>query len=321
MSKRLVIALYFLATLWMAPVSAQTNLHEVSMDISYESQLLIRRGAVELTMADVVAYIERSVPEENRKEVLADPARLERLLGNLTLIQSFWPLAEQDGLLESEVAKARLMSAVSREVRSIYQDHFRSKVILSSYDTQARELYLTQPELFKGPQTIDFEHIIIQTSEAQDAIGAMRKVADAYELIKQGEPFSEVAARFSDDPSSASLTAVEMSELLPSVRSALESLEEGEFSLPVRSSLGWHIVKLNARNASEVKPWEEVKVSAEEIARNRHLTESYERLLRELNRVPMQFADGAVEQILDYYGLEGFGITGKASEPNETEIP
>lgn len=96
-------------------------------------------------------------------------------------------------------------------------------------------------------------HILIQ--DVRDSAGAildssasLKKVNDVYAKLKAGEDFSKLATEFSQDPGSApkggDLGFFDRRRMVQPFDSAAFSLKAGEYSSPVRTPYGWHIIKV-----------------------------------------------------------------------------
>ncbi len=292
-------------------VISSAGAEEKSVDLSYSSPLLVKKGSVEITMADFGAYLDRRVPSEDQKTVLASASRIEAILENIALTEAFWIRAQERGMMEDPFFRARLYQAAAREARDAYRTTLQAEIELDSYEAQAREMYLIEPERFSRAESVDMEHILISVTEEGGEVEAMKRIIDVHERLMAGEAFTEVAEAFSDDPTfpdnQGLLENLEVRSLVPSVASAVDSLALNEYSQPIQSRFGWHIVRVKKIHDAGQMTWEEAQPIAEELARNKHLAESFERVLREINSAPMQFAPGAVKMILDHYGVEGFG--------------
>lgn len=283
-----------------------------SIDLSYSSPLLVQKGPVEVNLADFVAYLDHRVPPEDQRAVLASAARIESILENVALTEAFWMRATESGMMEDPFFRARLYQAAAREARDVYRATLQNEIELDSYEAQAREMFLVEPERFQKRQTIDMEHILVSVTDNQDEVDAMKRIIEAHDRLMAGEDFVEVAEELSDDPTFADnqgmLEDLEVASLVPSVASAVDSLEIDEYSDPIQSRFGWHIIRITAINDAGQMTWEEAKPVAERLARDQHLSEAFERILREINRPPMEFAPGAVQTIFDHYGIDGFGL-------------
>lgn len=108
-------------------------------------------------------------------------------------------------------------------------------------------------------------HILIEAEgEGDEAETAAREKADAILVrIRDGEDFAVVAKEVSQDPGSAAqggdLGFVEAGMMDEAFESALFKLAQGEVSEPVRSSFGFHIIKLSEIEAGSEKSFEEVR--------------------------------------------------------------
>jgi len=100
---------------------------------------------------------------------------------------------------------------------------------------------------------IKASHILIQ--DVRDSSGAIldsttsfKKVNDIYARLKNGEDFSKLATELSQDPGSApkggDLGFFDRRRMVQPFDSAAFSLKVGEFSSPVRTPYGWHIIKV-----------------------------------------------------------------------------
>lgn len=95
-------------------------------------------------------------------------------------------------------------------------------------------------------------HIMIRTEEGdpQEVQDRMKQRADeVYQQLVSGENFAELAKKFSDDRSSASqageLPAFGAGKMVPEFENAAFAIKNvGDFTEPVKSPYGWHIIKL-----------------------------------------------------------------------------
>lgn len=91
-------------------------------------------------------------------------------------------------------------------------------------------------------------HILVQPNEIIDDSTAEQQLREAYEKIKAGEDFGELAKLLSDDPGSANeggeLPWSGPGTFVPAFEQTANSLEIGELSEPFRSQFGWHILEV-----------------------------------------------------------------------------
>ncbi|MGY6588970.1 MAG: peptidylprolyl isomerase [Wenzhouxiangella sp.] len=259
-----------------------------------------------MSQADVDAYMAARVPAEDQAAVLSSPDRIASILSSLVITNGMVDRAREAGLLDSTENQSRLHYALQRAIQDIYRQHFREATELESYEQAARELFLTQPERFRGPETLTFEHLLIQVNAERSETEAMRLVLDLHEQLEGGADFSALAAEHSDDPTVVDngglLEGINPGDLVPQVASVVSETAIGELAVPVRSRFGWHLIRMVSVNPAETLDWEQAQPHAERIARDRHLTAATERMFRELQDGEAEFADGAIESLLRRYG-------------------
>ena len=120
-------------------------------------------------------------------------------------------------------------------------------------DDEARKFFDENPDQFAGSETFNASHILVDTEEKA------REIADK---IKSGEiSFEDAARENSSCPSGQNggeLGDFGRGQMVPEFENACASLEVGAMSEPVQTQFGWHIVKLNKKEAAEPMKFEEV---------------------------------------------------------------
>ncbi len=95
---------------------------------------------------------------------------------------------------------------------------------------------------------VSARHILITPNQIIDDATARQRLQDAYDRIKGGEDFGELAKLLSDDPGSANnggaLGWAGPGTFVPEFDAVINNLEIGELSEPFRSQFGWHIVEV-----------------------------------------------------------------------------
>jgi peptidyl-prolyl cis-trans isomerase SurA len=106
----------------------------------------------------------------------------------------------------------------------------------------------TRPE----PGEVKVAHIMVKAAagiKPADSIAAAQKINELYGKLKAGESFDELAKKFSDDQGSAKngglLPVFGTGRMVPEFEKAAFDLKKvGDYSAPVKTSYGWHIIKL-----------------------------------------------------------------------------
>jgi len=108
-------------------------------------------------------------------------------------------------------------------------------------------------------------HIMVKSNDKmteEERTAAKKKVDELYAKLKGGEPFEKLASDFSDDKGSAKkggeLPWFSTGKMVQSFEDAAFALpNDGDYSEPILSQFGWHIVKRLERKGLE--PFEEVE--------------------------------------------------------------
>ena len=107
-------------------------------------------------------------------------------------------------------------------------------------------------------------HIMIQTPphySEEKKLKAEKRIHELYQKVADGQPFGKVAMNHSEHKQSAPrggvLSMTHSNQLLPEFVTAINQINEpGNFSQPVKTQYGWHIIKLLEKQP--IKPYDEV---------------------------------------------------------------
>ena len=144
---------------------------------------------------------------------------------------------------------------------------FRSE--LTGYRNQLAENYLTdsqtkdkllQKTYQRSLTEVNAWHILVSCpleAKPADTLKAWEKASDIRERIISGESFEQVARAASDDPSvrinGGNLGYFTVFQMIMPFEDAAYNLKKGEISAPVRTSYGYHILRLADKRPSKGK--------------------------------------------------------------------
>ena len=300
-----------MASVSWAQVASASEAEGRSHSLSFESEVIVRVGDSSVTQLDVDAFLAARVPEQDRGGVLMSADRIGQLLQNLLLRRGLVGLAQDAGLLQDPLVQARLIHAVDQALSSIYQDYFLSRIELGDYEDLAREIFLTRRDQFVTVPTVDFHHVLIGVGEIRTEAEAMGRILELHGRVASGESITDLAKEYSDDSTvqenAGLFERVPVDQVVSQVRFMLEETSLGQLADPVRSQFGWHLVVPVARHAPERLSWEQARDQALALAMDQHQTSAVERLLRDLQDAPPDFAPGSIEQLRRRYGVSGEG--------------
>ncbi|MGB8834926.1 MAG: peptidylprolyl isomerase [Candidatus Sulfotelmatobacter sp.] len=141
---------------------------------------------------------------------------------------------------------------------------------LQSYYNQHRDQY-------REPEQAKVSHILIKTPlpgpdgkvDEKGVAEAQKRAEDILKQLKAGANFEDLAKKYSEDPGSAkqggSLGWIGKGRTVPEFEKAAFSQPIGKIGDLVKSSYGFHIIRVDARQDAHLKTLEEVKDQIEPI--------------------------------------------------------
>lgn len=163
--------------------------------------------------------------------------------------------------------------------RNLLDKNIRGKIKIT--DDQVKKFYDDNQEKFQRPESFRVQHIYIphfsaemvkttpreELMKKQDKLSkeAEKRIGEIYGKIKPGTNFGKMARKYSEDEGSAEkggdLDFMYKGVFDPEFDEAVSKLQPGDVSPVVKTSFGYHIIKLNEVRPPELAPFEEVKPS------------------------------------------------------------
>ena len=145
-------------------------------------------------------------------------------------------------------------------------------------DKEVLDYYEANKEQFVGPATVDASHILVASREM--ALEILAK-------INAGETTFEDAARdYSSCPSKengGSLGEFGQGQMVPEFDKAVFAMEEGTITAePVETQFGFHLIKLNKKNESQVTPFAEIEAELREALTGEKMRAAYQSKINQL---------------------------------------
>jgi peptidyl-prolyl cis-trans isomerase D len=129
-------------------------------------------------------------------------------------------------------------------------------------DEKLRTYYEEQKEQYSTPERRKLSHILFAINTKTDDKAALGKALKAEADLKSKD-FSALATEISDDKLTAKkggdLGLFVVGSMEKSFEEAARALKQGEVSKPVKSSFGYHLIKVTELVAGEVKTFDKVK--------------------------------------------------------------
>lgn len=176
---------------------------------------------------------------------------------------------------KNEDIKKRL-DALKKQL--IIQAYIESKAKSMVTDEQIKELYDEKAAASKGQEELKARHILVASEDEA------KKISDS---LKKNGDFDKVAKDKSTDKASGvnggDLGWFTKEKMVPEFFEAANKLKKGEVSAPVKSSFGWHVIKLEDRRPVKMPSLAESKESLKSELTNKAIQTYVEGLLKTAN--------------------------------------
>ena len=117
---------------------------------------------------------------------------------------------------------------------------------------------------------------------------AKQKANDVLKKIRNGTSFSDLAKKYSDDPVSGknggSLGEFPEGMMVTEFENALKKLNPKETSEPIKTSFGFHIIRLEEITPERIKPLEEVKEEINKKIKENKTRQKMRRVVKHIHR-------------------------------------
>ncbi len=129
-------------------------------------------------------------------------------------------------------------------------------------DAQLENLYRMSGDKFHTQERVKVRHILLKSDATNDA-QVKAKIEDLEKQLKGGADFAELAKKYSQDPGSAAkggdLDWVTRGQTVKEFEAAAFSLPLNQISQPVKTTYGYHILEVMAKEPARTIPFEEAK--------------------------------------------------------------
>ncbi len=230
-------------------------------------------GNMKITISDIVERI-RNLPVKyqefvkKRKEEFLDELINDTLLYQEALRKGLHKDREVQNILEE--AKKKILIA------KLLKDEVDDTIEVSE---EKVELYYSENKgKYMRPEIMRVSHILVPTKEEADKIAAE---------LARGADFEDLARAKSVDPTAqrgGDVGYFPKGQLMPEFEAACENLEIGGVSGPVKTTLGYHIIKLTDRRAPEERPLDQVRDSIKAELRTAERQKKFNELVGKLRK-------------------------------------
>ena len=176
--------------------------------------------------------------------------------------------AEIESRYQSQKERYMTPEEVKIDYIELSLENIKQTIDVAEKDLHAR--YEANRAAYTTPETRTASHILIKADDSNSE-QALSRITEIRKRIVNGESFADMAREYSEDPVSAAdggnLGEIEKGVMVPSFEAALFSMKVGELSEPVKTSFGWHLIKLQSIEGGETRSFESVKAELEDEIR------------------------------------------------------
>lgn len=201
----------------------------------------------------------------------------EQLLKNIVENELLYQEGVKKGLEKNAEVNKRVEDYKKQIVaQQLIQDEVQ-KVEIS--DKEVQNYYKEHKEDFGQPEEVSVRHILVEEEKTANEV---------YEKLKKGEDFAKLAKEYSMDPGTkekgGELGFFAKGQMVPEFEQVAFSLKDGELSKPVKTTYGYHIIRLEERKKASQKPFDEVKDEVKNTALQEKRKSFYEGMVEGLKK-------------------------------------
>ncbi|MEK9172751.1 MAG: peptidylprolyl isomerase, partial [Nitrospirota bacterium] len=144
--------------------------------------------------------------------------------------------------------------------------------------------YQQHKDRFMLPPEVRISQILIALNPGGELLAVREKAQQVFALLKKGERFEELAARYSDGPEGrrgGGLGYIRPGDMLPQIQKAIEQMAPGSVTEPLASPIGMHIIRVDDRKPPQFRPYEEVKEDIRNVVLQLKTEEAYLEWIKE----------------------------------------
>jgi len=163
-----------------------------------------------------------------------------------------------------------------RQIKYVVIDTGKIAAATTVTDQDLQAYYDQHRDEYRVPEQVKVSHILIKTPlpgpdgkvDEKGVAEARAKAEDVLKQVKAGGDFAKLAEKYSDDPGSGKsggeLGWIGRGRTVPEFEKAAFSLGKGQTSDLVKSSYGFHIIRVEDKQDAHLKAFAEVKGEIEE---------------------------------------------------------
>jgi len=233
-------------------------------------------------------------------EVSGQPEDIDVFLEDMIAEKLFINEAERLGIDEEE----RFREEIKNYREELMVKALLGKRVLAVNQPSERELkeyFNANREYFNVPVLTRYSHIVIKSGDDENEEEMKEECAEIIARLEDGEDFADLAREFSEGSEAergGDLGYFRPGQLVPQLEEAAGDLEIGEFTGPIETDFGCHIISVTDKKPPREKSFEESKPEIIEILLARRRKANFDAFKKELKqRFPVEKNERLLESI------------------------
>jgi peptidyl-prolyl cis-trans isomerase C len=265
----------------------------VAWDIGYAAEkndkdVLARIGKKVITRQDLDVRI-AGMPPEYQNRFKSDEQRLEFL----KLFVEAQLMAMEAKAEKIDKDKAMSLRIEDMITSLLAQEYMKQKfaTVNKVTDKELESYFNTHKSEFLNPASVKAQHILVKVdvkAKPEEIAAAQTRAASIRKELDGGADFAKLAEKYSDDPGSKTrggdLGFFTKERMVPEFSKAAFSLKKEEISQPVKSSFGFHIIKVNDIREEKQMDLKESTPRIKSLLENQRRKEAMDKELERLKK-------------------------------------
>jgi len=165
----------------------------------------------------------------------------------------------------------------------------------SPSEDELKKLYDTEVNTLKESERRRSSHILISVSDSRKDEEAKKLAEQAKERLNKGEAFAAVAKELSDDPGSkdsgGDIGFMRKGDLEPEYADALFNASKDALVGPVKTSYGYHLIKMTEVEAAKTKGFDEMRAELTQKAQQNNAEEAFSEAVDSAEKLAFESGD------------------------------
>lgn len=262
----------------LAPLYAQ---HNTMYDDAafFEKIKQARRQVLAQLINDklVISEARRKGIEVTDKEIVAEIASIKK---RFKTDEEFYLALEEQGISLAELKDNYTSSLMAKK---LVETEIGSRTVVTPIEII--EYYKGHTDKFIIPRKAKVRSILVRITAERDSEKALNLAKEILEKLANGEEFSALAMRYSDDQYASrggDMGYIKKGEMIKRIDDAIFKLGKTETSEIIRTDLGFHIFKVDDISKAESTPFEAVSDKIENALFSKKVNEKLKGFIKQL---------------------------------------